>query len=176
MIFESEFFSTFQVCFAWSLKVSSLAAHGVSFPCRLGVSPFCHKTRGTWRCWASCLRRIPAPTPWSCPITTSPCRTFRVMKWCERWWVLYVSKRVFMWKCSKNEGFAAFGLGLEWIRCVGPVVWCFCLECRRSVGVTSHRRLLLYKQGWSKKCIVSQCVMLTCWGNPKDSQIKFSPC
>ncbi len=42
---------------------------------RLGFSPF--GLRGMWRCWASSLRRILAPTPWSCPTTTSPCRSFR---------------------------------------------------------------------------------------------------
>lgn len=123
-----------------------------------------HPSLGTWRCWASCRRRILVPTPWNCPTTTSPCRS-----WWGRWW--FHVNMLTLWVFQKCE-FATFGLELD-----VSGLWCVMLlfACRRSVGVTSHRRLLLCKQG-SSKMLCFQCVMLTCWGNPKDSQIKFSPC
>ena len=117
MMISESFFSPCQVCFAWES----------------------HPSLGTWRCWASCRRRILAPTPWNCPTTTSPCRS-----WWGRWW--FHVNMLTLWVFQKCE-FATFGLELDVLG-----LWCVMLlfACRRSVGVTSHRRLLLCKQGSSK--------------------------
>ena len=104
-----------------------------------------HPSLGTWRCWASCRRRILAPTPWNCPTTTSPCRS-----WWGRWW--FHVNMLTLWVCKKCE-FGTFGLGLDVLG-----LWCDAFVwVSQECGRYEPQEAAALQAGMIQNALVSMC-------------------